>query len=89
MIEEVIFAHGAHVGADAFTGAAFELLEGHPLPFGGSLHDLGVDRMLVAVVRDVELDGSARTVAIEHVVNAALRVDDEGDLDHQQVEFLR
>ena len=88
MVEEVVFAHGAHVGANAFAGAAFELLQGHPFPFGGGLHDLGVDGMFVAVVGNVELDGSAGAVAIEHVVDAAFRVDDERDFDHHQAEFL-
>ena len=58
------------------------------LPLGGGLHDLRVDGMLVAVVRDVELDRGARSVAVEHVVDAALGVDDQRNLDHHQVEFL-
>ena len=88
VVEEVVFADGAHVGADAFAGPAVELLEGDPLPLGGGLHDLGIDGMLVAVVGDVELDGSARAVAVEHVVDAAFDIDDQRDLDHHQVEFL-
>ena len=88
VIEEVIFADGAHVGADAFAGAAIELLEGDALPLGGGLHDLGVDGMLVAVVRDVELNGRTGAVAVEHVIDAAFDIDDERDLDHHQVEFL-
>jgi len=44
--------------------------------------------MLVTIVRDVELDGRARPVAIEHVVDATFHVDDKRDLDHHQVQFL-
>ena len=88
MVEEIILADGAHVGADAFTGAALELLEGHPLPLGGGLHDLGVDGMFVAVVGNMELNWSTGAVAVEHVVDAAFRVHDQRDLDHQQAEFL-
>jgi hypothetical protein len=43
--------------------------------------------MLVVIVVDVELDGRARAVAVEHVVDAALDVDDERHLDHHQVQF--
>jgi hypothetical protein len=50
VVEEVIFANGAHVGADAFAGAAVELLQSHPFPFCGGLDYLGVDRMFVAIV---------------------------------------
>jgi len=88
VVEEIVFAHGAHVGADAFAGAAVELFEGHPLPLGRGLYDLGVDGMFVAIVRNMELNGSARAVAIEHVVDAALRVDDERNLHHHQAEFF-
>ena len=79
-----IFGHGAHIGADAFSGAAIELVEGAPFSFGRGLHDLDVDGMLIVSVRDVELNGSAGAVAVEHVVGAALRVDDQGHLDHHQ-----
>jgi hypothetical protein len=51
-------------------------------PLGGGLYDLRVDRVLVVVVVDVELDGRAGTVAVEHVVDAALDVHDERDLHH-------
>jgi arabinose-5-phosphate isomerase len=84
VVEEIIFAHGAHVGADAFTGAACELLERDSLPFGGGLHNLRVDGVFVTIVGDVELNGSAGTVAIEHVVDAAFCVDDQRDLHHHQ-----
>ena len=56
VVEEIVFAHGAHVGANAFSRAALELFKSHSFPFGGSLYDLGVDGMFVAVVRDVELN---------------------------------
>ena len=76
MIEEVVFAHGTHVSADAFAGLAIEFLERDAFPLGRGLHDLGVDRVFVPVVGDVERDGRARAVAIEHVVDATLDVDD-------------
>ena len=88
MIEEVILAHGAHVGADAFADFAVELPEGDAFPLGGGLHDLGVDGMQVAIVRNVELDGGAGAVAIEHVVDATFDVDDERNLDHHQAELF-
>src|SRR5208337_422612 len=53
VVEEVILAYGAHVGADAFAGLAVELPKGQPLPLGCGLYDLGVDGMLVAIVGDV------------------------------------
>jgi hypothetical protein len=59
VVEEVIFADGAHVGADAFSGAAVELLECHPLPLGRGLHDLRVDGVFAAIVRDMKLNGGA------------------------------
>jgi hypothetical protein len=67
---------------------AFKLFQGHPFPLGGSLDDLGINGVHVAIVGDVKLDGSAGPVAIEHVVDAAFRVDDERNLDHYQAEFL-
>lgn len=88
VIDEVVFPDGAHVGADAFAGAAIELLEGDALPLGGSLNDLGVNGILVPVVGDVELDGRTRAVTIEHVIDAAFDVDDQRSLDHHQAEFL-
>ena len=88
VVEEVVLADGAHVGADALAGLAVELLQRHPLPLGGGLHDLGVDGVLVAIVGDVELDGSARAVAVEIVVDAALLVHDQRHGDHHQVEFV-
>ena len=43
VIEEVVFADSAHVGAEAFAGAAVELLEGDALPLGGGLNNLGLN----------------------------------------------
>jgi hypothetical protein len=88
VIEEIVFADGAHVGADAFADSAIELLEGDAFPLGRRLHDLRVDGMQVAIVRDVELNRGARPVAIEHVVDSALHIHDERHFDHHQVEFL-
>ena len=88
MVKKVILAHGAHIGANAFAGTAIELLQSHPLPFGGGLYDLGIDGMFATVVRNVELDRSAGTVAIEHIVDAAFRIDDQRNFHHNQAEFL-
>jgi hypothetical protein len=60
-------------------------LFGHPFPLGGSLDDLGLDGVQVAIVGD-ETDGMH--VAIEHVADAAFRVDDQGNLNHHEAEFL-
>ena len=56
VIEEVVLADGAHVGAQALARLHAELLQRHALPLGGRLDHLGVDRVLVVVVGDVELD---------------------------------
>jgi hypothetical protein len=56
---EVILADRAHLGADALSVGAAELLKRRPFPLGGCLHDLCIDGMLVAVIRNMELDGSA------------------------------
>ena len=52
------------------------------------LNDLGVNGILVSVVGDVDLDGRAGAVAVEHVVDATFGVDDQRDLDHDQAEFF-
>ena len=65
-------------------GRHVELFEGYSLPLGGGLDDLGVDGMLVAIVGNVELNRGAGSVAIEHVIDAAFRVDDQRDLNHHQ-----
>src|SRR4029077_21093939 len=88
VIEEVVVADSAHVGAEAFAGAAVELLEGDALPLGGGLNNLGVNGIPVPVVRDVELNGCTRAVAVEHVIDAAFSVDDQRDLDHHQTELF-
>ena len=87
VVEEVVLAHGAHVGADALAGLAAELLQRDPLPFGRGLHDLRIDWVHVAVVADVELHGSARAIPVEHVVDAAVAVDDERHRDHHEVQL--
>ena len=87
MVEEVVLAHGAHVGADTLPDLALELPQGHPLPLGRRLHDLGVDALLEAEPAG-ELDRRARAVAVEVVVDPALAVDDQRHLDHLEVELL-
>ena len=86
VIQKIVFAHGAHVGADTFAGLAVELLQGDPFPLRRRLYDLRVDGMHVAVVRDVERHRGARAVAIEHVIDAAVDVDNQRNLNHHQVE---
>jgi hypothetical protein len=43
--------------------------------------------MFVAIVGDVELDWCARAVAVEHVVDAAVHIDDRGNFNHHQVQL--
>lgn len=76
MVEEVVFANRAHIGADAFAGAAVELFQGDASPPGGCLHHLGVDGVLVAIVRNMALDRRARAVAVQHIADAAFDIDD-------------
>ena len=87
VVQEIIFAHGAHVGAEAFAGLHVELAQGHALPFGGGLDDFGVNGVLVVIVGDVELHGGAGAVAVEVVVDAAFGINDEGDRDHYEVKL--
>jgi hypothetical protein len=89
VVEEVVLAHGAHVGAQLFTHLAVKLLQSDPFPLGGSLDDLRVDGMLIPIVRDVELDWRARPVPVEHVVDAALHIDDQRNLDHHEFNSLQ
>ena len=88
VIEEIVLAHGAHVGADTLTNFAIELLERDAFPLGRGLHHLRVDGMQVAIIRDMELNRRARPVTIEHVVDTALYIHDERHFDHHQVEFF-
>ena len=88
MIQEVVLAHRPHVGDQALARPHAELPQRRSLPLGRGLHDLGFERMLVVVVCDMELDRTARTVTIQVVVDPALGVDDQRDLDLDQVELL-
>jgi hypothetical protein len=63
-------------------------VESGPLPLGGGLNDLSIDGMLVAIVGDVELDRSAGSIAVEHVVGAAFDVDDQRDRDHDEIQLF-
>ena len=87
VIEEVILAHGAHVGADALALFAFELLQRPALPLGRGLDNLSFDTFLESEPAR-KVDGRARAVAVEVVVHAAVLVDDQRYLDHLQVQFL-
>ena len=88
VVEEVVLAHGPHVGEEALAGLHPELGERRPLPLRRGLDDLGVDRVRVAVVRDVEPHGRARAVAVEVVVDAARGVHDQRHLHERQVQLL-
>ena len=87
MIEEVVLAHGAHVGAQTVACVHVELFQRHSLPLRGRLNDLRVHGMDIVVVRDVELDGRARTVAVQHVVHAGLGIDHERHGHHHEVQL--
>ncbi len=67
---------------------AIELLQRHPFPFGCGLHHLRIQRMQVAIVRDMELNRRARPIAIEHVVDSAFDIHDQRHFHHHQVEFF-
>jgi len=58
VIEEVVFADRAHMGADSLPDFAIELTQGDAFPLGGRLNDLGIETMTIVVVVDVELDRS-------------------------------
>jgi hypothetical protein len=88
VIEKVILAYGPHVGADSLARRAVKLLQRDPFPLRGGLDHLSIDGMFVPIVRDVEPDGRARSVTVQHIVDPALRIDDAGNLDHHEVQFL-
>jgi hypothetical protein len=44
--------------------------------------------MLIVIVDDVEPNGRAGTVAVQHIVHAAFDVDDERHRDDYQIQFL-
>ena len=88
MIEEVVLPDRTHVGEQPLARPHAELAQRHPLPLRRRLHDLGVDRVKVAVVRDVKADRRARAVSVEVVVDAARGLDDERDLHQCQVQPL-
>ena len=88
VIQEIIFSHRPHVGADTFAWAAVKLFQCDSLPLGGRLNDLGVDRILATVVRDTELNRGTRSVAVEHVIDAALGIDNQRNLHHHEAEFF-
>ena len=88
VIEEVVLPHGPHVGEDPFARRAPELPKSEPLPFRRCLHDLGVERMRVVVVCDVERDRRPRAVSVEIVVDAARPVDDQGHLHLHEVQLV-
>ena len=87
VIQEVVFADRAHVGAQPLSWLHVKALQGDTLPFGGCLHYLGVYRMDAAVIGNVELDGGSRTIAIQVIVDPAFCLDDQGNRDHHQVKL--
>ena len=86
VIEEVILADSLHVGAETLAGGHTELAQRHPLPFGGSLDNLGGDGRLEAQPA-WKLHGRARPVPVQVVVDAGGGVHNQGHLNHDQVEF--
>ena len=88
VIQKIIFANGPHVSADALAGVTIELLQCDSLPFRRSLYHLRIDGILAAIVRDVELNGRPGTVAVEHVIDPALAIDDQRNLHHHQAKFF-
>src|ERR1039458_9076228 len=88
VVEEIVLADGAHIGAEAFALLHAEALEGDAFPLGGGLNHLGVEGVHVAVVRNVELDGGAGAIAVEIIVHTAIDIDDQRDGDHHEVELF-
>lgn len=88
VIEEVVLADGAHVGAETFAETHAEIAKSGSLPLGGGLNDLSIDGMLIAIIGNVELNGSAGTIAIEHVVDAAFDVHEKRHGDHDEVQLF-
>jgi hypothetical protein len=87
VIEEVVFAHCTHIGADALAQFAFELLQRDSFPFRGGLDNLSIEWMLVAIVGDVKLDRRARAGTVEHVVDAAFHIHYDRHFNHHQVQL--
>ncbi len=88
MVEKVVLPDRAHVGEKPLTGLKVELLQRHPLPLRRGLNDLSFDRVEIAIVRDAELNGSPGAVPVQHVVDPAVGLHDQRNLDHHQVELL-
>ena len=88
VVEEVVLAHGLHIGADSLPGTHSELLEGDAFPLRGRLHDLSVDGVLLVIIRDVKLNRCAGSVAVQVVVDPTLGIHDQRNLNHRQVQFL-
>jgi hypothetical protein len=61
------------------------LFEGGSLPLGGGLDNLSVDGVFVVIINNVELDGGAGAFAVEHIVDAAVDVDDERNGGHDEI----
>ena len=87
MVQEVILAHGLHVGADALADIAAKLLERHAFPLRGSLDNLGMYGFVESQPAR-KFHRCPRAVAIQVIINAAISVNDQRNLNHLQVEFL-
>ena len=87
VVQEIVLAHGQHVGAYALADLAIELFQRHALPFGGGLDYLGLEGFFKPQSAG-KLHGCSRTVAVEVVVDAAVPIHDQRYLHHLKVEFL-
>jgi hypothetical protein len=88
VVQEIVSANGAHSGAQAFSDPHGKLFQRGPLPLGGRLDDLTIYGVFVVIVDDVELNGCAGTTAAQHIVHAALHVDDQRHGHHDEIRFL-
>jgi hypothetical protein len=53
-----------------FADPHAKLFQRGPLPLGGCLDDLSIYGVFVVIVDDVELNGRAGTIAVQHIVHA-------------------
>ena len=87
VIQEVVLAHRPHIRIQAFAHLHAELFEGHAFPLGGRLHHLGADGLVQAEAAG-KFDRRTGAIPIKIIVDAALLADDQGNLDHDQIQFF-
>lgn len=87
VVEEVIFSHCAHIGEQAFAEVHSELFKSHSFPFSCGLDELCADRFIEAEAAG-KFDGRSRAIAVEQVVGAAFKVDNQRDGDTNEIKLF-